>query len=253
VSLNGGAWTGTTAAQPIYRRQLPVPRRRHDAAATAHHRCHPVTIDTADPAAGTLALSGSPTPAVPTRRRSPRTTRLDLSLSGRSPGTTIAYQVSSTAAPGPATTAAQAALIDGSYQFRAVVSDAGNSATTRAIAVTIDTADPGAGTLAFCRARRHRQPDTRGDAGQHVRSQPLRPGARHDRRLEVSLTAAPDRHHCGAGALIDGSYQFRAVVTDAAATAPPPVPSRYDRHCRSGRRHAGLCRARDTGSPDTPP
>ncbi len=48
------------------------------------------------------------------------------------------------------TTAAAAGLADGSYQFRAVVTDpAGNSSTSNAISVMVDTTAPTAGTLSF--------------------------------------------------------------------------------------------------------
>jgi len=70
VSFNGGAWTGTTAAQAASSTaatsSAPSSRRRRQ---QRHHRCIAVTIDTADPAAGTLPFVGSPTPAAPTRRR----------------------------------------------------------------------------------------------------------------------------------------------------------------------------------------
>src|SRR5207237_1208686 len=48
------------------------------------------------------------------------------------------------------TSAAQSSLADGTYQFRTVVTDeAGNSATSNAITVTVDTSAPAAGTLAL--------------------------------------------------------------------------------------------------------
>src|SRR6185312_17205620 len=63
----------------------------------------------------------------------------------------VAYQVSTDGGAhwGP-TTADQTSLVDGSYQFRAVVTDnAGNSSNTAAIAVIVDNTPPTAGTLSF--------------------------------------------------------------------------------------------------------
>jgi len=65
----------------------------------------------------------------------------------------------------------------------------------------------------------------------------------------VSLNGGAGRHHAAQTDLIDGSYQFRAVVTDAAATAPPPVPSRSRSTLPIRRRHAAFVGLADTGSP----
>src|SRR5205085_10033353 len=86
----------------------------------------------------------------PTRRSSDLKT-FDLTLTGNEAGSTVAYQVSTDGGTSWATTsAAQSSLADGTYQFRTVVTDeAGNSATSNAITVTVDTSAPAAGTLAL--------------------------------------------------------------------------------------------------------
>src|SRR5207244_4308081 len=63
----------------------------------------------------------------------------------------VAYQVSTNAGTTwSSTTADQTSLADGSYQFRAVVTDpAGNHSETTPISVVVDNTAPTAGTLAF--------------------------------------------------------------------------------------------------------
>ena len=72
----------------------------------------------------------------------------DLNLTGAGTGPTE-YQISSNGgADWTATSASQSGLADGSYQFRAITSDAvGNSSTTAPISVTIDTTAPAADTI----------------------------------------------------------------------------------------------------------
>src|SRR5262249_58652153 len=63
-------------------------------------------------------------------------------------GASVAYRVSHSGGPFTATSANQSGLADGSYQFRALVTDAaGNSATSNAITVVVDTTAPASGTL----------------------------------------------------------------------------------------------------------
>src|SRR5882757_6520404 len=109
-----------------------------------------VVIDNTNPAAGTLAFAGLADTGSPDTPPVTQDNTFNLSLSGQEPGTTVAYEVSLNGGAWTGTSAAQAALADGSYQFRAVVTDAaGNSATTDTIAVVIDNTNPAAGTLAF--------------------------------------------------------------------------------------------------------
>ncbi|MGY8639447.1 Ig-like domain-containing protein, partial [Bradyrhizobium sp. 14AA] len=63
----------------------------------------------------------------------------------------VAYEVSTDGgASWSTTTAAQSNLADGSYQFRATVTDpAGNSSTSNTVAVVVDTSAPTAGTLSL--------------------------------------------------------------------------------------------------------
>ena len=122
-----------------------------------------VIIDTAAPAAGTLSfanLTDSGTPNTP-----PVTTdnAFDLSLAGQetAAGTTTVYQVSVNGGGFANTTANQSALADGSYQFRALVTDAaGNASTSNSIAVVVDNSAPAAGTLSFANLTDSGTPNT---------------------------------------------------------------------------------------------
>ncbi|MES2113910.1 MAG: DUF4347 domain-containing protein, partial [Pseudomonadota bacterium] len=112
-------------------------------AGTAHTQAY--VFDTAAPAAGTLAfsnLSDSGTAGDGITNDN----SFGLSLAGNEAGSGVAYQMSTNGgANWTSTGATQSALADGSYQFRAQVTDsAGNSAATAAISVTIDTAAPAA-------------------------------------------------------------------------------------------------------------
>ena len=180
-----------------------------------------VTVDTSAPAAGTLALtnfadSGSSGTDFITQDKS-----FDLSLTGNEAGSTVAYQVSADGGTSwSTTTAAQSNLADGTYQFRTVVTDvAGNTATSSAITVTVDTSAPAAGTLALTNFA------DSGSSGTDFITQ--------DKSFDLSLTELK------AGSTVayqvsadggtswstttaaqsnpaDGTYQFRTVVTDVA-------------------------------------
>src|SRR4029077_16011520 len=118
-------------------------------------------------------------------------------------------------------------LADGSYQFRAVVTDnAGNSSNTTAIPVVVDNTAPTAGTLTFANLTDSGHPDT---------PTPITT----DGTFDLSLSGDTDPNEAasvvyqqnlnGGGwtdlpgsslsGLADGSYQFRAVVTDNAGNS----------------------------------
>jgi len=116
-------------------------------------------------------------------------------------------------------------LADGSYQFRAVVTDpAGNSSNTSAISVIVDNTAPEAGTLSFVDLTDTGSNDT--------------PDITKDGTFDLSLSGNSDTNGTtvvyqqslnGGGwtdlgssslsGLADGSYQFRAVVTDPAGNS----------------------------------
>jgi len=149
----------------------------------------------------------------------------DLTLTGNEAGTVV-YQVSKDGGSTWTTTqAAQSSLVDGSYQFRAVVTDAaGNTANTAPISAVIDTVAT-AGTLTFANQL---DSGTQGD------------GKTNDNSFDLSLTGneagssvayqvskdggAFTATTAAQANLADGSYQFRAVVTDAAGNTANTAP-----------------------------
>ncbi|BAV48108.1 Uncharacterized protein MLTONO_3205 [Mesorhizobium loti] len=117
-------------------------------------------------------------------------------------------------------------LADGSYQFRAVVTDnAGNSSNTAAISVVVDNTAPVAGTLSF---------NNLTDTG-HADATPITQDGTFDLSLandtdangidtvvyQQSLNGGTwsDLPSSSLSGLADGSYQFRAVVTDNAGNS----------------------------------
>ena len=139
----GGLFTITTSALSLVTHTLTAKATdaagNQGAASTAFH----VTIDTTAPGAGTLSFSGlTDTGSIDTP---PVTTdnTFNLSLTGNDAGTVV-YEVSTNGgSTWTSTTNTQTSLADGDYQFHAVVTDvAGNSSTTAAIEVKIDTTPP---------------------------------------------------------------------------------------------------------------
>ncbi|MCJ2013601.1 Ig-like domain-containing protein [Methylobacterium sp. J-076] len=117
-----------------------------DAAGNVSQASVPATlvIDTTPPAAGTLALSDLIDTGPSHTDHITSATSFGLALAGQEQGSTVAYQVSTDGgATYTGTTVAQTNLADGHYLFHAVVTDgAGNSATTEAVALTVDTKAP---------------------------------------------------------------------------------------------------------------
>ncbi|WP_186467833.1 beta strand repeat-containing protein, partial [Bradyrhizobium stylosanthis] len=231
VSTDGGlSWTATDAAQGdladgSYQFRATVTDAAGNAATS---NTISVVVDNIAPTAGTLAFSGlddtgsADTPAI-TKDGS-----FDLSLTGSSDAnaTSVAYEVSTDGGTTwAATTSSQGDLVDGSYQFRANVTDAaGNSATSNTISVVVDNTAPVAGTLAFSGL------DDTGSANT--------PAVTKDGSFDLSLTGSSDANATSVayevstdggttwaatssaqGDLADGSYQFRAMVTDAAGNS----------------------------------
>jgi len=106
-------------------------------------------VDTVAPVAGGVVLSGFADTGASATDRISSDNRFDLAVSGAEAGATVAFEVSTDAGVAWAgTPAAQSGLADGSYLFRAVVSDrAANRTATDAVAVTVDRTAP-AGTPA---------------------------------------------------------------------------------------------------------
>lgn len=108
-----------------------------------------VTIDTVAPAAGVLSFTGLTDTGSSASDGITQDNSFGLNLAGNGAGT-VAYQRSSNGgSTWSATGTSQASLADGSYQFRAVVTDApANSAATAVIQVTVDRSAPAAPGIA---------------------------------------------------------------------------------------------------------
>ncbi|MBX3324848.1 MAG: hypothetical protein KF682_03015 [Nitrospira sp.] len=180
-----------------------------------------LVVDTIPPDAGTLALAAFTDSGSSSSDFVSNDNTFDLSLTGSESGATVAYEQSTDGGTTwTATTAVQSALADGSYQFRAQVSDlAGNSSTSNVVNVTVDTTAPTAGTLALANFT---------DSGTS-----LSDFMSNDNTFDLSLTGsesgatvAYEQSTDGGttwtattavqSALADGSYQFRAQVSDLA-------------------------------------
>ena len=109
-----------------------------------------MVVDNSAPASGTLSFSNLTDSGTANTPPVTQDNAFDLTLSGQEAGASVAYQVSLNGGAFTATTASQSGLADGSYQFRALVTDAaGNSSTSNVIEVVVDNTAPAAGTLAF--------------------------------------------------------------------------------------------------------
>ena len=180
-----------------------------------------LVVDTTAPTAGTLALANFTDSGASSSDHVSSDSTFDLSLTGQESGATVVYERStnggSTWTP---TTTAQTTLADGSYQFRAQVTDlAGNTSTSNIVSVTVDTTAPTAGTLALANFT-----DSGASSSDRVSS---------DSTFDLSLTGQEsgatvvyERSTNGGSTwtpttaaqntLVDGNYQFRAQVTDLA-------------------------------------
>ncbi|WP_208608658.1 beta strand repeat-containing protein, partial [Bradyrhizobium stylosanthis] len=231
VSTDGGlSWAATTAGQSdladgSYQFRATVT----DAAGnSATSNTISVVVDNTAPVAGTLAFSGLDDTGSANAPAVTKDGSFDLSLTGTSDAnsTSVAYEVSTDGGnTWGSTTSAQDNLADGSYQFRAIVTDAaGNSATSNTISVVVDNTAPVAGTLAFSGL------DDTGSANT--------PAVTKDGSFDLGLTGSSDANSTSVayevstdggttwaattssqGDLVDGSYQFRATVTDAAGNS----------------------------------
>ena len=227
VSTDGGStWTTTTTAQTnlsdaSYQFRAVV----SDAAGnSANTDAILVTLDHVAPAAGTLSLVGLIDGGSSDSDGVTQDGSFTLSVADNEASSTVVYQVSTNGgATWATTTATQTELPDASYQFRAVVTDAaGNSANTAALHVTVDNTAPTAGTLSFTGLT---------DSGS-VNTPPITSDNAFDLTLsghETGATVVYQKSTDGGtswtttnanqSGLTDASYQFRAVVTDAAGNS----------------------------------
>ena len=178
------------------------------------------TIDILAPLAGNLALAADfKDSGASSSDRISNDRDFRLSLSGAETGSVLAYQLSFNGGSWTNSTANQISLADGSYQFRALVSDlAGNISYSNSQSVTVDTIAV-AGAVVFAADFS----DSGGSSSDRLTN---------DREFSLSLSGAESVSRvayqrsfnggswtatpAGQAYLVDGSYAFRALVTDLA-------------------------------------
>ncbi|WP_431305308.1 Ig-like domain-containing protein [Sediminicoccus sp. BL-A-41-H5] len=183
-----------------------------------------MTVTASAPASGVLSLSNFTDSGTSSSDFLSNDSTFTLSLAGQEAGATVVWQRSTDGgANWSTTTAQQSNIADGSYQFRAVVTDgAGNSSTSNVVSATIDTAAPAAGVLSlsgFTDSGTSSSDFLSNDstftlslAGQEAGATVVWQRST-DGGANWSTTTAQQ------SSIADGSYQFRAVVTDAAGNS----------------------------------
>uniref|UniRef100_UPI00148C29DA Ig-like domain-containing protein n=1 Tax=Acinetobacter sp. CFCC 10889 TaxID=1775557 RepID=UPI00148C29DA len=145
----------------------------------------------------------------------------DLSLAGQEAGSSVVYQVSKDGGNTWANTdAKQTDLVDGTYQFKAVVTDvAGNSQSTNVQKVTVDTTKPIAGTL-FLGEYTDTGSSTNDFISQDKSFSLNLLGQEADTTFVYQVSTDGGNTWVNTDVqqtdLADGTYQFKAVVTDVA-------------------------------------
>ncbi|MEN8423954.1 Ig-like domain-containing protein [Acinetobacter junii] len=183
-----------------------------------------IIIDTTAPSAGVLNLVDLSDTGISSTDQITQDKSFALAVTGQETGTTIRYLVSKDAGQTwQETTTSQTDLADGTYQFKAVVTDAaGNSSETAIQQIIIDTTAPSAGVLSLVDLS---------DTGISSTDQ-----ITQDKSLTLAVTGQETgttiRYLVSKDAgqtwqettarqtdLADGTYQFKAVVTDAAGNS----------------------------------
>jgi hypothetical protein len=186
-------------------------------------RSQAYVLDTVAPTASNVSFIGLSDSGVPgdgiTNDRS-----FNLDLTSNDPSASFVFEVSVNGGAFTTTGVAQNNLADGSYLFRARVTDvAGNTTTTNTAGVTIDATAPNAPTITGFA-------DNTGSASDTTtrdNTPTLTITAEADAKVEIFKggvsvgTATQTAPHSGvytftSGVLTDGSYSFTAVATDAA-------------------------------------
>ncbi|MCL5767432.1 Ig-like domain-containing protein, partial [Acinetobacter sp. ANC5681] len=228
ISIDGGqTWVDTDTAQSnladgVYQFKAVVT----DVAGNSAEALSPIiTVDNTAPVTGTLAFANFNDTGISATDYITKDQAFDLSLTGQEAGTTVVYQVSKDNGVWVNTDIAQSNLVDGRYQFKAIVTDkAGNSAETLSPIVVVDNTSPVAGTLTFSNLN-----DTGASAIDRITQdnsfdlQSLHPivigeEAAITDHYEVStdggltwITTTAQQTN-----LADGTYQFKAIETDVA-------------------------------------
>ncbi|MEH1709064.1 biofilm-associated Ig-like repeat protein Blp1 [Acinetobacter pittii] len=219
----GKTWQETTVAQKdltdgVYLYKAVVTDRAGNASETAIQK---VVVDTTAPQAGELILSDLTDTGVSATDQITQYKNFNLKLEGQESGSRVTYLVSiDDGKTWQETTVAQKDLADGIYQFKAVITDvAGNTSETAIQKVVVDTTAPQAGELTLSAladtgisATDQITQDKTFDlkiSGQEVNSQITYWISKDEGKTWQETTVAQKD-------LVDGVYQYKAVVTDVA-------------------------------------
>ncbi len=219
----GKTWQETTVAQKdltdgVYLYKAVVTDRAGNASETAIQK---VVVDTTAPQAGELTLSALADTGISATDQITQDKNFNLKLEGQESGSRVTYLVSiDDGKTWQETTVTQKDLADGIYQFKAVVTDvAGNISETSVQKVVVDTTAPQAGELTLAAltdtgisATDQITQDKAFDlkiSGQEVNSQITYWISKDDGKSWQETTVAQKD-------LVDGVYQYKAVVTDVA-------------------------------------
>ncbi|QNX34514.1 Ig-like domain-containing protein [Acinetobacter seifertii] len=223
---DGKTWQETTAEQKdlsdgSYLYKAVVTDVAGNASETAIQK---VVVDTTAPQAGELILSDLSDTGISAIDQITQDKNFTLKIEGQESGSRVTYLVSTDdGKTWQETTLAQKDLADGIYKFKAVVTDvAGNTSETAIQKVVVDTTAPQAGELILSdlsdtgvSATDQITQDQTFDlkiTGQEVNSQITYWISKDDGKTWQETTLAQKD-------LVDGSYLYKAVVTDRAGNA----------------------------------
>ncbi|MDD9318143.1 biofilm-associated Ig-like repeat protein Blp1 [Acinetobacter lactucae] len=225
---DGKTWQETTVVQKdladgVYQYKAVVTDVAGNTSETAIQK---VVVDTTAPKAGELTLSDLSDTGVSTTDQITQDNNFDLKISGQEINSQITYWISKDEGKTwQETTVAQKDLTDGFYQYKAVVTDvAGNTSETAIQKVVVDTTAPQAGELTLSDLS-----DTGVSATDQITqdnnftlklTQPIVIGEQAALldHYEVSTNEGKTWQETTADQkdLADGSYLYKAVVTDLA-------------------------------------
>ncbi|GAA5586461.1 hypothetical protein Acal01_01606 [Acinetobacter calcoaceticus] len=222
----GKTWQETTVTQKdladgIYLYKAVVTDRAGNASETAIQK---VVVDTTAPQAGEVTLSDLSDTGVSTTDQITQDKTFDLKISGQEVNSQITYWISKDEGKTwQETTVTQKDLADGSYLYKAVVTDrAGNASETAIQKVVVDTTAPQAGELTLSdlsdtgvSATDQITQDKTFDlkiSGQELNSQITYWISKDEGKTWQETTVTQKD-------LADGSYLYKAVVTDRAGNA----------------------------------
>jgi len=220
---NGQTWTETTVNQTdlvdgTYQFKAIVTDAAGNRSETAIQK---VVIDTTAPTAGVLQLTDFTDTGISATDQISQDKSFTLALTGQESNTTITYLISKdNGQTWTETTVNQTDLVDGSYQFKAVVTDAvGNRSETAIQKVMIDTTAPTAGVLQLTDFT-----DTGISATDQISQDKSFTLALTGQESNTTITYLISKDNgqtwtettVNQTDLVDGNYQFKAIVTDAA-------------------------------------